>query len=263
MADDNILEHRLYDLSRGKAITLSQALPVLSKSRIVLVGELHSEKDHHENQLSIIQALFDSGVPVAVGVEMFRSDSQAALNQWVSGEMDRDEFKKIYLNNWNFSWDLYSPIFEYARQNRVPMIGLNVSREITRQVAKMGFKSLSREQKGKLQDVTCRVDKEYMDFIRKAFGAHAHGHLNFTYFCEAQLLWDNVMAVNALEFLKDKPDGVLVLITGSGHARKKGIPEQILKRSDLSFTVILPEVPGVVDPSTVTHADTDFVMLTR
>ncbi|MFH2218471.1 MAG: ChaN family lipoprotein [Pseudomonadota bacterium] len=262
-AGDDIPDLRLYDLAGGKEVTLSETLPDLSKKRIVLVGEFHSRMVHHENQLRIIRAVFESGVPVAIGFEMFRSDSQPALDRWVSGEMDIGEFRKVYDDNWNFPWDLYSPIFEYARKNQVPMIGLNVSRDITRQVARMGFKSLSGEQKGKLQDVSCRVDKEYMDFIRKAFGAHAHGGLNFTNFCEAQLVWDNVMAISALEFLKERPGWTMVMITGSGHARKKGVPEQIRKRSNLSLTVLLPEVPGAIDLKTTTEVDADFIMMHR
>ncbi|MCK7512360.1 MAG: ChaN family lipoprotein [Desulfobacterales bacterium] len=41
-----------------------------------------------------------------------------------------------------------SAIFEYARAQRIPMIGLNVPREITRQVARGGFQSLTEAQRG-------------------------------------------------------------------------------------------------------------------
>jgi uncharacterized iron-regulated protein len=256
-----ILDHHLYDLSDRKVVTLSEALPDLSKNRIILVGELHSEKSHHENQLRIIQAVFESNVPIAVGFEMFRNEDRSSLDEWVSGRMGIKEFKEVYFANWNFPWALYSPIFEYARANKIPMIGLNVSRDITRQVARMGFKSLSEAQKGKLSEVFCRVDKEYMDFIRKSFGAHAHGQMNFTHFCEAQLVWDNVMAINALEFLEKNPDHTIILITGSGHARKKGIPEQIRKRSNLPCAVILSETPGYISPDTVTSKDADYIIL--
>ena len=99
-------------------------------------------------------------------------------------------------------------IFEYAREEQIPMIGLNVPRDITRQVSQKGFSSLSKEQRGQLSEVTCRVDKEYLDYIKKAFGGHGHGKLNFTYFCEAQLVWDSAMAINSLEYLRKNPDAV-------------------------------------------------------
>jgi len=59
-------------------------------------------------------------------------------------------------------------IFEYAREKRIPLVGLNVPRDVTRQVALEGFQSLSRKDKARIHSVTCRVDREYMDFIKRA-----------------------------------------------------------------------------------------------
>lgn len=73
-----------------------------------------------------------------------------------------------------------------------------ISREITRQVSRKGFASLSDKQRGQLEGVTCEVTREYRDFVRSAFGAHGHGKMDFIYFCEAQLVWDTAMAINAI-----------------------------------------------------------------
>ncbi|UCF56152.1 MAG: ChaN family lipoprotein, partial [Deltaproteobacteria bacterium] len=117
------------------------------------------------------------------------------------------------------------------------------------------------EEKEKLPNVTCRVDRDYMGFIKRAHGAHAHGRLNFTYFCEAQLVWDKVMAINALSYLKTSRKYSMVLLAGTGHAWKKGIPEQISQRSKLPSTVILPQVPGRIEPGAVTEKDMDYIVL--
>ena len=252
---------RLYDVNRGKEISLTDAVPALKKNRIVLVGEHHDNKKHHEAQLKIIRALKESDARVAVGLEMFRSDSQHALDQWVAGNMDEAEFKKIYSDNWSYPWADYGMIFEYARDVKIPLIGLNVPMEIPRQVAQEGFQSLDKAQKEKLSNITCRVDKEYMDYIKKAFGAHAHGNLDFTYFCEAQLVWDNVMAINTLDYLNKNPQVLVVVLTGTGHARKDAVPRQISKRSTAAYAVILPEVNGVIDPATVGAQDADYLIL--
>jgi uncharacterized iron-regulated protein len=107
------------------------------------------------------------------------------------------------------------------------------------------------------------VDKEYMDFIRRAYGAHGHGNMQFLYFCEAQMVWDAAMAVNALEYLQQHPDRIMVLIAGTGHARKQAIPAQVRQRSDMPMSVILPEVPGVIERSTIDPTDADFIFLER
>lgn len=254
--------HRsIFDLNRSQKTNLSDILPELKKNRIILVGELHSNKSHHEAQLDVIQLLKDAGIQVAIGLEMFRSDSQAALDRWVAGDMSQAEFEKVFYENWGFPWETYSMIFGYARKESIPLVGLNVSREITRQVSRNGFKSLSKEQKGELSDVTCRVDEEYMNYIRKAFGAHAHGDLNFVYFCEAQLVWDNVMAINALEYLKANQNAVMVILAGTGHTQKGAVPRQIRNRADIPMAVIVPEVPGRLDADTISSRDADYIIL--
>ncbi len=255
------LDHRLYDLQNGKELMMSEALSELKKNRVILVGEHHTNIDHHFGQLNVIQSLKEAGVQVAIGLEMFRSDSQQALDQWVAGNISEKQFEGIYYDNWTYPWPVYRMIFEYARQEKIPMIGLNVPREITRQVSRGGFSSLTEEQKGKLKDVTCRVDKEYMDYIKRAFGGHAHGQINFTYFCEAQMVWDTAMAVNTLEYLKKEPNSVVVLLAGAGHVQKGAVPRQIRDRSDLPHAVILPKVDGIMDPQTISVKDADYIML--
>ena len=254
-------EHRLFDIDAEKTEPLSKAVSALQQHRIVLVGEQHTSKAHHENQLAVIRRLHEAGARVAVGMEMFRSDSQTALDLWTAGKTPEDDFVRVYYDNWNFDWALYAPILRYARDNGIAVRGLNVSRKITSQVARRGFASLTEEQRGKLPDVACRVDETYMAFIKRAYGAHAHGNLNFTYFCEAQLVWDTVMAINAVDFIEAHPDHVMVIVTGNGHAWKGGIPAQIAARSDLPVSVVLPEIPGVVEPGTVDIDDADYLFL--
>lgn len=260
-ADGKPQSTRLFDVRLEQETTLAQLLPMLREKRIILVGEHHTTESHHWAQLQIIRALHESGVPVVIGLEMFRAEEQDALDSWVNGEMKDADFQKMYYDNWTFPWPLYSMIFEYSRERRIPMVGLNVPREITQQVAMGGFESLSKKDRGRLPLVTCRVDPEYMAFIKRAYGAHAHGQLNFTYFCEAQLVWDKAMAINALEFLRANPGVSMVLLAGTGHAWKKGIPEQIRQRSPLPYVVIFPGVPGHVEPGFVTEEDTDYIVL--
>lgn len=255
------LSDRIFDLRRGKEIPISRVLADLEEIRIILVGERHNEKSHHRAQLYIIQMLHESGLALAIGLEMFRSDSQDALDQWLAGKMTEKDFKKVYYDNWDFNWRLYNMIFKYAKEQKIPMVGLNVPREITQQVAHNGFKSLTEEQRGKLSDIICRVDREYIQYIKRSFGAHGHGNLNFAYFCEAQLVWDNVMAINALEFLKANTNFTIIIIAGTGHTRKPGIPVQIRKRSKLPYAVFLPEIQGIIDSGTITTQDADYIIL--
>ena len=262
-AGSNSENYRLLDLNRKTELPLSQAVLELKKSQIVLIGEHHSNIAHHRAQLAVIQALKAAGLEVAIGLEMFRHESQPALDRWVAGEIDAQSFEKIYYDNWNFPWQTYSMIFEYARDRKIPMIGLNVPREITRKVARNGFQSLTQEQKGQLAEVSCVVDQQYMNYIRQAFGGHGHGQLNFIYFCEAQMVWDTAMAVYSLNYLEKNPNAVVVVLTGVGHAQKGAVPRQIQIRSKVPYAVILPEVSGGIDRETISSNEADYLMLER
>lgn len=252
--------YRLFDLKRGIELPLSEAVSELKKSRIVLVGEQHDNLAHHQAQLAVILALKQAGVEVAIGLEMFRHESQPYLDRWVSGKIDTQRFEKIYYDNWNTPWQSYEMIFEYARAQKIPLIGLNVPREITRKVSRDGFKSLLPEQKGQLAEVSCVVDQQYMNYIRQAFGGHGHGQLNFIYFCEAQMVWDTAFAVYSLNYLKKHPNAVVVLLAGVGHAQKGAVPRQIEMRSNEPYSVILPKVSGSIDNETISSNEADYII---
>lgn len=252
---------QIYSLETNRSISRDAFTKSLAAQRIVLVGERHNLVSHHRGQLEVIKILVAEGLPVAIGMEMMRSDSQASLDAWVDGTLDEDEFQAVYRDNWNFPWALYRPIFIFARDHRIPMIGLNVARGITRQVAREGFDSLSASQRQGLPFVTCSVDDDYMAYIREAYGAHGHGNMNFNHFCEAQLTWDKTMATKALKYLTNAPERVLVILAGTGHARKGGIPRQIEVLGGLPYQVVLPGIPSVLEPGTVSSKDADFLLL--
>lgn len=252
-----------YDLQQGRSVSLAEALSRIRPGHIILVGESHTEARHHDLQLTVIQALVDTGHRVAVGLEMFRRDSQDALDAWIAGRLPESAFTPVFADNWNYPWDLYRPILVYARDRGLPLIGLNVPREITRQVARGGFASLTPAQRARLPVTTCEVSDSYRGFIRDAHGAHGHGSLQFDHFCEAQLVWDQSMAMAALEHLAAAPESVVVILAGTGHARKGGIPAQIARRGKTPHTVFLPLVPGSLDPQALDAAEADYLLPPR
>lgn len=254
-------EQAVLDLATGRRLGLSEIVPRLVAARIVIVGEKHATEAHHRAQKEVIRALAAAGARVAVGLEMFPRDRQADLDRWVAGQVSAEAFEKVFKENWGFPWAPYRQVFEHVRANRIPLIAINIPREITRQVARDGFQSLSEAQRGQVGNVACSVDDAYMQFIRGAHGAHAHGEMNFTYFCEAQMLWDAAMAARALQHLESDPQAIVVILTGVGHARRGAIARQVAQRSSAAVVVLLPEVPGDITAETVGPADADYLLL--
>lgn len=252
---------RLWEVQSGREMFLASALKSFGGASMVFVGELHDRPSHHDAQLQIIQALHDSGKPVAVGLEMFTARDQDTLDRWIQGAMKEGEFVNHFQANWGESWRLYRNIFLYCRERKIPLVGLNVPREITAQVERKGFASLTREQVGMLPPITCNVDSAYMELMRQAHG-HAMSESDFTQFCEAQLVWDTSMALHALQYLEVHKDRTLVVLAGAVHAWKPGIPRQVKELAPhRQSIVILPEIRGTYDKETVSREDCDFLLL--
>jgi uncharacterized iron-regulated protein len=70
-----------------------------------------------------------------------------------------------------------------------------------------------------------------------------------------------MMALNLVEFLRENPDYRVVVLAGSGHAWKFGIPRQMLKEEQISYRVLLPEVFTRVDRTNVNIEITDYLWL--
>jgi uncharacterized iron-regulated protein len=252
----------LLQLSTGQEVSQEAFFEDIGRAQVIFIGELHGHDGHHQMQLEIIRALQKQGRPLAVGLEMFQQDYQGALDQWVAGDMPEQNFLLVYHQNWSM-WPKYRPIFMFARDHNLPLIGLNIPREITRQVSRFGFDSLNPEQRRDLEGIACEVDPTYMEFIRRALGGHGHNLQNFTFFCEAQLLWDAVMARNLMNFLEDNPNHQVVVLSGSGHSWKHGIPHQLheMGGEHITYRVVLPEVHGRIDRTDASVADADYLWL--
>jgi len=255
--DDTVLRVR-----DGAVIPFKEMIDDVKKADIVFVGEIHDMNAHHRDQLSVIRALHESDTPMAVGLEMFRADSQDTLNAWTSGRLSPARFLLAYRDNWSMPWALYRDIFLYSREHELPLIGLNIPERVAEKVARQGFDSLSREDKEALPPGTsCRVDEKYMAFIKQAYAGHSYQERTFLHFCEAQMVRDESMAWHLVAYRKKHSRQIIVVLAGVGHAWKRGVAAQMGLGAKLSIRSILPFLPGEGDPRTVTTRDADYLLL--
>jgi len=247
-------------ISDGQLIDLGQMLAESRSARYFFVAENHDNALHHAAQLAIIKGLQQEGRTLAIGLEMFTVASQEKLDQWVAGKLSLPEFKELYARNWQIPWPLYQEILLYARDNRIPLIGLNLPKEISRKVAQQGFAALTPEERRQLPPgITCNVGPAYMAFIRQAYAGHGLGGRAFTHFCEAQMLWNRNMGRRLEAFLAKNPRYTVVALVGIGHALKKGVPEEVTREAD-RYRVILPEFDGL-NRHNLTSLDADYLLL--
>ena len=253
---------RVLRLSDGRIIDAKQMIEDMKRSTVIFVGEIHDNLQHHKAQLFIIRALNELHIPTAIGLEMFRATSQKELDQWIDGTMTRGDFVQVYSDNWGMPWPWYMNILQYARFSDIPLIGLNVSGEITEKVSKNGMESLSKDDLKQLPPaMTFEDDEKSLAHMRKVYDAHKKNDATFQNFYKAQQVWHKTMAYHLMNYLKKNPNRTVVVLAGIDHAGKRGIPEQIRRQARYRYTVILPEVPGRIERNSATIEDADYLVL--
>lgn len=250
-------------MSDRQTVGFRQMMAESEGSDVILIAEIHDNKKNHEIELDAIRSLWAKKIPLAIGLEMFQSDYQKQLDDWIEGKMTEQSFKAVYASNWSYDWSLYRDIFIFARDHRIPMIALNVPKGIVFKVARQGFASLTPEERKNLPSgVTCDINKPQTEFLKRTFQAvfkhEANGKV-FTYFCEAQAVRNSGMAMIIANYRKLHPGRKIVALAGTWHAIKHGIPERLASISNVSFRVILPAIPELGRTNT-TSAITDYLI---
>ncbi len=234
--------------------TLSRIIEQVASKKIVYVGEYHDRFSNHAVELQVIKGLFKKNSRIAIGMEMFQRPFQQVLDDYISGAIGEREFlkKTEYFSRWVFDFNLYKPILDFARAEKIPVVALNARREIVDKVAKAGRASLSEEEKKELPQQMDFTDDAYCDRLKQAFAEHKdRGEMNFDFFYEAQVVWDETMALSLDEYLRKDPLRQMIVLAGSGHlAYGSGIPKRAFRRNGYGYATILNDADvdrGIAD----------------
>ena len=161
-------------LKPDRLTTLDDIMPKIAESRIVYVGEQHDKFAHHINQLQVIQRLHETGYELAVGMEMFQVPFQQFVNEYLAGQTDEATFleKSEYFHGWKYDYNLYKPIIDYLKQENIPLLALNVEREVTRKVARDGLYGLTDKEKKHLPVSIDFSNEKYRTDLIEVFNLH-------------------------------------------------------------------------------------------
>jgi len=223
---------------------ISAITPQLAKHRTVFVGEQHTQYSDHLNQLAIIKNLHKRwGENTSIGLEMIQQPYQSFLDHYISGKISEREMLKgtQWFDRWRYDFRLYRPIFSYAKANRIPLVALNIPKELTHKITKVGIKGLSKKERQQLPPLIDRSNKNYTKRITAVFGKHSHtSSKGIAKFLDAQLAWDEGMAFAAAKYLKLNPAKRMVIIAGGGHViNRSGIPDRLDRQIKSHSAVVL------------------------
>src|SRR6266481_5170749 len=143
------------DVKTGQPIDRGELFrDLVAKAAVVLLGESHTDADHHRWQLHTLAGLHGRGGKIVIGFEAFPRRLQSVLDDWVEGKLTDEAFLKAseWRQVWGYDAAFYMPLFQFARLNRIPMIALNVERKLVSQVGRQGWASVPPSEREGLSD---------------------------------------------------------------------------------------------------------------
>ncbi|MBI5209158.1 MAG: ChaN family lipoprotein [Elusimicrobia bacterium] len=236
-------EERVVVASEGAAVVGWDALgQALSQAAVVYVGEQHDQALHHALQLEVLKEVHGRAGRVTVGFEMVDRTQQKVLDDYAAGLLAEAEFALWWQKAWGFPFELYRPLFVYAKENGLPLKALNAPSSVIRNIARQGLASLSPEERRLLP---ARVDPiaepRYLAYVKKTI--NGHGQLDparEARMLEAMAAWNETMGQSVVDILADGA-GPVVVIAGMGHMLYgAGIGESVARRSQARQVGVLP-----------------------
>lgn len=126
----------------GTKVNYDEMLKLISDADIILFGEIHDDPVAHWLELEISRSLYNiKGKALLMGAEMFETDNQLLINEYMAGLYDASKFEAEARLWSNYRTD-YKPLLEFAKENSISFIATNIPRRYASVVARKGFEGL-------------------------------------------------------------------------------------------------------------------------
>jgi uncharacterized iron-regulated protein len=134
--------YRIYNGS-GKQVKYKKMILEIADADMICFGELHDDPIAHWLQLEVTKDLYEvKNDKLILGAEMFESDNQLILDEYLSGIISENRFEAEARLWSNYQTD-YKPLVEFARKQDIPFIATNIPRRYANVVFSSGFDGLA------------------------------------------------------------------------------------------------------------------------
>jgi uncharacterized iron-regulated protein len=237
----------------AEPVSYTELLARAAKQQAVLLGESHDKAENHRWQMHVCAGLLAHRRDLVIGFEMFPARLNSVLAEWVAGALSEEEFldKAEWGTVWGFAADLYMPIFRFARDFGVEMIGLNCRRGLVSEVGKDGWDSISDEAREGLSPAK-PASAHYRQYLFEITGGRREGRAaqsamdpEFDRFTRAQQVWDRAFACRIADRAAQPDSPLVVGIIGRGHLEfGGGTPFQLDDLGLMDRMILLPQPVG-------------------
>jgi len=134
--------YRFFD-QNGKSTTYKELLKEASEADIVFFGELHDNPICHWLEYELTADLYaQKGKNLILGAEMFESDNQLIVNEYLSGRIKEKNFE-AEARLWPNYKTGYKRLLNFARDSSLVFIATNIPRRYASMVNEKGFDVLN------------------------------------------------------------------------------------------------------------------------
>jgi len=208
--------YQLFDV-RGRKTNYDKMVRDAAGCEVVLFGELHNNPLSHWLELQLAKDIFKiKKQDLMLGAEMFESDNQNVLNQYLKGGIPEDTLA-VQARLWpNYVTD-YKPLVEFARNTNLQFVASNIPRKYAAMVFKGGFEALDNlpaDEKKLFAPLPIIYDPEmecYSKMLEMNMGGHSSPNLP-----KAQAMKDATMAYFIKQNLSENK--TLLHFNGSYHS---------------------------------------------
>lgn len=247
------LPYSILDARTGHEVDKAAFWDKVDASRVVCVGEDHSNPHHHWVQLEVMkQVVAHKKHTLALGMEMFQRPFQGLLDDYAAARIDEPTLlsRADWENRWGFDFGFYGPTIRAAVAAHAALLALNASKELVHDVVQKGIDGLPPDEKAQLPelDLNNKAHRAWFDATMEQMGgASAHQHEKKSdddkaeeapkmempsadRIYTAQVVWDETMADTATKWVTATPNGSVVVLAGNGHCHDSAIVGRVKRR---------------------------------
>jgi uncharacterized iron-regulated protein len=221
LAQDLSKHYKIYDVKKQKNINLDDIITDLADANVLFFGEEHNDSIGHYLEATIFKkmAIAYPG-KVALTLEMFHTDVQPVINEYLNGFISEKNFIKEG-RAWNNYKD-YKPMIEEAKSNKLDVIGGNGAARYSNAVTRGGLTILNDLPASSKQFIApLPIDTatgRYLDKFTETLGGHSMGGMKVY---QTQNFWDATMAWSIAKYAKTNRGKKIFQVNGRFHSDEK------------------------------------------
>lgn len=116
----------------AEALPFAAVVAEAARERLVFLGDHHLDYALHDLHLRLLQALHQRGARVALALECYGTEDQAAVDAFLRREIDMPTLREVLRERWHQSWldgtavdsRYYRDLLRFARDVELPVTAL-------------------------------------------------------------------------------------------------------------------------------------------